>query len=285
MTDTIFDGKAIEQIAHLARLASDPTPVDGHPGLYIVATSNGNVTKLDLRPELEADQAGPWRARGRQVVNDATSFLGYFQRHAIDQSEVWADPARMKLTAVLDPHLGSTELDADVAGWREHRVELALVRTQAWTDWLARNRQHLTQVDFAEHIEDHLADITNPAAADMLELAQSLTINRQVNFESGKRLKTGETALHYRETDTNGAAAGGKGDIGIPDDFEVTVQPFEGGGRVKVTARFRYRILPGGGLTLGYVLDRVEDVERAAFDNLLDAVRAGIDQPVWLGTP
>ncbi|MBK6887064.1 MAG: DUF2303 family protein [Tetrasphaera sp.] len=83
----------------------------------------------------------------------------------------------------------------------------------------------------------------------MLELAQTIKGHTKVSFESSKHVKSGETAIEWREETT--AAAGKKGTLEIPDTIDLGMQVYEGGVPYKLTARFRYRI--GGGAPSGYV--------------------------------
>ena len=138
------------------------------------------------------------------------------------------------------------------------------------------------QADFAEHIEDRVADIIDPTAAEMLELAQSVKVTIMGRFESSKRAKSGETTLQYVED--HNATAGRKGQLAIPDSFSLAIPVFEGRDPYRVTCRFRYRIQDGA-LLLGYVIDRPEDVLRMAVVEVVDEVREGWDGPLFVGRP
>lgn len=265
-------------VAELAAVAA--TPHELEPGqIYGIRGADGVLHVTDT--EAHANQ--PRRKRGTVTAADAASFVAYVKKHGLDQTEVWAHAPTSQLVAVINAHQGTTSDGfEDRAGWGDHRVRLGLVHTPAWVAWTGQDRKLLSQVDFAEHLEDRLADIVEPAAAEMLELAQTFSAKRSVDFESSRRLRTGETTLVYKEEDT--AAAGRKGDIAIPDTFTLALRPYEGGDPYRVTARLRYRIADGH-LRLGYILDRPDEVLRAAFDDLVNVVHTELDQPVWNGTP
>jgi uncharacterized protein YfdQ (DUF2303 family) len=127
----------------------------------------------------------------------------------------------------------------------------------------------------------HLPNFADPTAADMLELAQTFQATTKVDFASSQRVKSGETQLNY--TEQQAAAAGKKGQLAIPDTFDIGVQVYDQvGAAYKVTARFRYRIT-GGELRLGYRLNRPTDVLQAAFDEVVGHVERGAGTPreVW----
>lgn len=238
--------------------------------------AGGHVEKIDLRAELAPYDERPARKRGTFAVHDADSFVAYLSKHALPNTEVWADATAAKVVGVVNAHSGGK----DVAGWGDHRVTFAAAETDAWRAWAARDGQLLSQSDFAELIEERSVDIIRPSAADMLELAQTFEATIGVRFESSKLLSSGERVLEYREQVD--AKAGRAGKLEIPKDFELALIPFEGADRFKVTARFRYRITDGA-LRVGYRLDRPADVKREAFLSVVQSIGERIEQPVLRG--
>lgn len=240
---------------------------------YVIRTANG-IQEIDLTGD--AWSATPARKKGLTVVRDAASFTALWEKHSGQSSEVYADSDRLSVTAVLNA-------DSDTAAdWGDHRLRLELRETDAWKQWAANDGKLLGQEQFAEFIEDHLPEILDPAAAEMLEIAQSISGTAKAEFQSGSRLATGERQLKYVETVS--AKAGQKGDLTIPETFTVGLVPFEGSDGYKLTARLRYRI-EGGPLRMGYKLDRPADVRKKAFEDVVDAIDAGIEQPILNGTP
>lgn len=244
---------------------------------------------IDLEQHRDRYRDRPRRKTGTTVVHDADSFVTYLAKHALPETEIYADVTTGALVAVINAHghveqtNGVTAVEADdFAGWGDHRLHLQLHKTTAWKAWEAHDRRLLGQVDFAEHIEDRLLDIVTPPGADMLELAQTFQATRAVGFESSKRLSSGQTQLTYREEEN--ATAGKKGQLQIPERFELALVPFEGGEPYKVTARLRYRI-NGATLAIGYVLDRPEDILRAAFLDTVTDVASRTQRDVLNGVP
>jgi uncharacterized protein YfdQ (DUF2303 family) len=249
------------------------TPAELAPGkIYAFNTPNG-VREIDLTgPEYTGT---PDRKHGTTTVRDFTSFTTYWEKHADDNSEVYADAERLTVTAVLDAHT------ADTARWSGHRLALHLRETDAWKQWLALDGKLMTQEPFAEFLEDHLPELLEPSAADMLEIAQSIQGTTKADFQSGTRLATGQRQLAYVETTT--AKAGSKGQLTIPETFVVGLIPFEGSEGYKLTARLRYRIGQDG-LRLGYKLERPGDTRRQAFADVVKAIGEQIDQPIMNGS-
>lgn len=269
LSSTNGEAQTIAEVA----LRSAP-PVVLEPGKVHAFHTPAGVQKFDLTgPE---HTGIPPRKSGVTTLRDAASWLAYWEKHADDNSEVYADSDRLTITAVLDANT------ADQARWGGHRVQLALRTTDAWKQWLALDGKLMGQEQFAEFVEDHLPELLEPAAADMLEIAQSIQGVAKAEFQSGTRLSSGERKLAYVETVT--AKAGQKGELVIPETFVVGLVPFEGSEGYKLTARLRYRI-NGGPLQLGYKLERPADILRTAFTDVVETIGEQIDQPVMNGTP
>lgn len=265
--------------------AAEPVVLDEGKAYAFAVPAGGTVQRIDN--DLDAYRARPRRKTGTVAVHDAASFVAYVRKHGLPETEIWADNARQHLVAVINAHGPTVDPDDDgypdgLAGWADHRAGLVLTHTPAWTAWARLDRKLAGQVDFAEHVEDRLPDFVTPSGADMLELAQSFHATRSVKFDSSQRLQSSETQLRYHEEID--AKAGKRGDLAIPDTFELGLIPFEGADPYKVTARLRYRITDGQ-LRIGYVLDRPEDVLRSAFLDIVNKVEEHIDQTVMRGTP
>lgn len=279
-----------QPIIDAAIAAAGPQPLGDHGRFYTVVApgSNdeaGSVEVIDLEAVREDQEFKhrPRRKIGTYTVHDSDSFVAYLAKHADQDSEVWADAVASKITGVLDAHCVGDLLPRH----EQHRVEYAVLYTDAWKAWKALDGKYLDQSAFAEHIEDRSIDIVRPAAADMLELAQSFRATSDVTFKSSKRLSSGERQLEYREQID--AGAGRDGLMEIPETFDLALTPFEGAARFKVVARLRYRI-NNGHLTIGFKLERPEDVVRDAFQTVVASVGEGIDaldrlnSPIFLGS-
>ncbi|SEO83067.1 Uncharacterized conserved protein YfdQ, DUF2303 family [Actinacidiphila rubida] len=250
-------------------------PAELTPGkVYVVQTPNG-AQQFDLTGDQY--KALPSRKTGTTTVRDAKSFLALWGKHSDAASEIYSDADRLAITAVLNASA------SDTADWGDHRIRLELRETEAWKAWASNDGKLMGQEDFAEFIEDHLPEILKPAAADMLEIAQSIQGTVKAEFASGTRLSTGQRQLAYTETVT--AKAGQKGTLTIPETFTVGLLPFEGlTGGYSIDARLRYRI-DGPGLKLAYKLDRPADARAKAFADVIGQVAADIDHPILNGTP
>jgi uncharacterized protein YfdQ (DUF2303 family) len=244
-------------------------------GYYIAASRDGQLHHIDLTGDKWRD--APKRKTGTVVVRDVESFDSYIGKHGDDDSEIYADRAKLNLTAVLDAH------EQGGPRWGQHRLVLQLRHSDAFDAWMRLSGQLLAQTAFAEFLEDHRSAIMNPPAAELLELAQNFQATTKVSFKSGSLLKSGERQLQYVEETE--ASAGKRGDITIPDHFELALAVFDGATEAEpVTARLRYRI-EDGRLRIGYILDQIGDVVAAAFESVVHAVATRVTVPILRGTP
>jgi len=264
----------IQSVIDIAQQATEPVALDTGK-VYAVRTSGGGTQTLNLTgPEYTGV---PSRKAGNTTVRDATSFHAYFTKHSDASTEVYADADRLTVTAVLDAHT------ADTARWSGHRLTLSLRKTESWAQWLEHDGRLMQQEQFAEFLEDHLPELLEPSAAEMLEIAQSIQGATKVEWQNSTRLSSGQRQFTYAETVQ--AKAGQRGQLTIPETFVIGLVPFEGSEGYKLTARFRYRITKDGGLTLGYKLERPGDVIRKAFGDVVEVIGADIEQPIMNGTP
>lgn len=269
--ETANDG-GVRAIIDTAQQAAAPTELT--PGKVYAVRTGDQVKTIDLTGDAYSEL--PARKKGTTVVRDAASFAALWAKHADETSEVYADAARLTVTAVLNAD-GPAGAD-----WGDHRVRLELRETDAWEQWAANDGALLKQEDFAEFVEDHLPEILEPAAAEMLEIAQSISGTVKAEFASGTRLATGQRQLAFTETVT--AKAGQKGQLTIPETFVVGLVPFEGSEGYRLTARLRYRITDTR-LTIGYKLERPQDVRATAFQDVVKAIAEQISEQILNGTP
>jgi uncharacterized protein YfdQ (DUF2303 family) len=160
---------------------------------------------------------------------------------------------------------------------------LMLRHSEEWKTWTGHNGQprKMTQMEFAEFIEDNTPDIVNPRAADMLEMARTLQAKADVDFSSAIRTNNGQVQLKYTE---NVKGTYGAGNVEIPEEFTISIPVYVGSPRVTIRARLRYR-LNSGKIAIWYDLLRADAVERDAFMATLEEIRTGIGVTVINGSP
>jgi uncharacterized protein YfdQ (DUF2303 family) len=267
--------ESLQVAAVLGALASavvDPVNV---AGAHFVTLPPG-FNHMDVTKLVEAAQPAPNRKRGTINVKDVASLLACCADQAgAAHSYIYADPDQRTICAVFNDHRAGP-------GWRDHRVDFKAEYTPEFSRWLSNNGAGKArgQTEFAEFIEDNLADITEPYAQQLLNVATTIQASSGINFSSAKRLQDGQTQLTYSETIE--ARAGADGALSIPKEFTLGLRIFKNGGGYLLKARLKYR-LAAGSVKFWYELDRPERAVEDAFAGYVNEVREKSGYQVLIG--
>lgn len=279
------DTAAIIAIAREAGVLSASRPeFKTIAGRECLVTQSGQITPLVL-PEKLLDH--PVRKRAHVSTYEPASFSDYVNRHKVSGATVLfgqATETAAGFAAILDGH-GAGEIGK--AGFGEHTASLTLMITPEWKRWVEKNEKFMTQQQFAEHIEDNLLDIVEPAPADLLEVAQGLAGMKNITFKSGRNLKDGAIKFELIETiEIAGSTQNTRRDatFSVPDKFKLQLVPFVGAAGVEIEARLRFRIGNDGAVSFAYILNRPYKVIETAFTVTCEEVEKETGIPVILGT-
>jgi uncharacterized protein YfdQ (DUF2303 family) len=215
----------------------------------IIYSPTHGVQTVDLQKHNKA----PARKVGSVVVFDAESLNRILVDNAVPgATTIYVNPDAEKpaIVAVINGN-GSAG-----PGFGDFKASIGFRTTPQWAKWKAIDGKMLPQAEFAEFVEDNLADIATPDGATMMEIVTYFQATSSTDFRSGIKLSNGQVQLTNNE---NIEAQVGAGNIAVPDVFEIALAPVFGVAPFKVPARFRYRI-ENRRLKLGFKLQRVEDV-------------------------
>lgn len=260
-----------------AMLGIEAVKTDGN---YHVVTPPGHQLH-NITDAVEKAQPAPNRKRGTIQAKDLDSLLAYCadqtsSANAGATGYIYADPDARIITAVFNDQRGQS------AGWRDHRAVFKAEFTPEFAKWVGRNGHSnaMSQTEFAEWIEDNMADIQEPGAAQLMEVATTIQATTGINFSSAKRLQKGQVQLQY--TETIEARAGNGGAMEVPREFTLGLRIFKNGSGYLVKARLKYR-LHQGGIRFHYELDRPERAIEAAFEGYVATLREKSGYQVLLG--
>ena len=268
-----------EQLLELSATAAAPVQI-GDAYHHVVVPIGYKLE--DISRSIEKLMPNPHRKGGTVTVKDLDSLLlvcadqnAADSERAADFGYIYADPENRKITAVFNDHRLTP-------GWRDHRAEFKAEYTPEFQKWISQDKKQFGQTEFAEFIEDNMADITEPAAAALLEMATTIQAKTDINFSSAKRLQNGQVQLGY--TETIDARAGANGAMEIPKEFALGLRIFKNGAGYKLKARLKYR-LHSGAIKFWYELDRPERSIEDAFSGYVVILREKSGYQVLLGTP
>ena len=256
-----------------------PSPVDiGHERLLLPERSAGGeiqwIETSTRDPEAPPLEVRPGRVRGTQQVYTPTSYVDAVKRYETEDQITYVDQPNSQLVTVLNPSRG---VDVDgrrvrVAGdYGDHRVALTLRHTPEYEAW--KTGQSLTdQTTFARRMQDGELEITDPAPATMLEIAETFHATSESKFKSGRRLQDGRRSFTFEE-DTQ-ASAGENGDVIIPERFKLAMPIYVGGDTYAIECRLQWQYRPQ--FHIGYTFIRPEVVLDHAFASIVGQVTENI---------
>jgi uncharacterized protein YfdQ (DUF2303 family) len=272
---TVQTAEALQITEQLMTLTAATLAADEVQGAHFVNVPPG-YTHREITDLVEKAQPAPRRKRGTVTVKDVASLLACCaDQNAAPGGYIYADPDARTISVVFNDHRAG-------AGWRDHRAVFKAEFTPEYQNWLAHNGsgKAMAQSDFAEFIEDNLADITEPAAHQLLDVATTITMSNGINFSSAKRLQDGQSQLMYVESIE--AMAGADGGLTIPKEFTLGLRIFKNGGGYLLKARLKYR-LNSGSVKFWYELDRPERAVEDAFTGYVTEVREKSGYTVLIG--
>jgi uncharacterized protein YfdQ (DUF2303 family) len=220
----------------------------------------------------------PTRKTGTVTVFDAASFnMVIADNKDAGACSIYIDrnPLSPKVTAVMNGH------GKEGAGWGDFRCHLEFRPTPQWQKWRVNDGKMLSQVEFAEFLEQNMEDVAEPPGAELLELCTQLQIIRTVNFRSKVTLSSGAMRFMHDQDDQ---ASVGAGEVQVPTDIMLGIAPIFGLPSYKIPARLRYR-LTGGKLTLGYKLQRIEATLGTILEDVIEKIEKGTNISMLAGTP
>lgn len=201
-------------------------------------------------------------------LEDSDSFLDYYNRFADESSTIFAETDEGRFIAILDYHSAATE---PRHGY--HTAAYTCPRTPEWSAWFGASGKVFSQEEFGLFLEANLDEVVKPAGAQMLEIALTLKSKTNVDFSRAVRLDNGQTQFTYSEQMSS--TAGANGQLEIPEEIELGLQPFRGSEHYSTRAKFRYRIREGK-LAIWYDLVRPQKIAETAFSDVREKIKAGM---------
>lgn len=275
---------------------------DGTKAVVVISHSTDNgeacVEIQEVTKHFDANRSNPIRRVGTAAVSSLESFVDHVKRFADEDSAIFADrnPASPKLLAVLDYHRRTA---AGLPRFGYHRTQYDFPLSDEWKAWKSKNGARMSQPDFAQWVEDHLADIVDPAIAGkgaqhflsllscgfanaqkLLELSRGLTVHVGARVANHTNLASGEASIIFeaKHTDEKNAP------LKVPGAFLLGIPVFKSGAPYQIAARLRYRV-NGGEVHWSYELFQADAVFDHAIDEACEAAKKGTGLPVFQGKP
>lgn len=269
--------------------------VPGMESLPLLVRSGDEPDYVAVKPLVDAWRTAPERRKGTAQVTTLRAFIDLVARHKDEGTALFAKtqwPGPM-LTAVIDYHTLTNE-----PRFGQHRVEYKFPMTPEFSAWIAAQSRTFSQVEFAEFVEDHVADLAAPTdderkaleplfnkakialPSDLMELSRGLEINVESTIKQSVKLASGESNIIFETKHKDGKGQ----EVHVPGLFMVALRAFVDGEPVRLAARLRYKPKDGG-ITWTFALYRWEDALRVRVTADLEKARAELGLPSYEGSP
>ncbi|MHB0992645.1 MAG: DUF2303 family protein [Burkholderiales bacterium] len=267
---------AKDVIAASVALAGSKSPSgDGIP--YVIVPEGYAVHDLE-RLLLE-----PARHRASVTVTDSESFIAYTMKHgSLSECTIYADisaeESKMTMVAVINDH-------GDLPGWRDHTCSFAPKQSVEWKRWTAKNKQSMTQADFAVWLEENLADVAAvegmPSGNDMLQLALGFERTAEKRLKSKLNLQSGGVRLEYVDDEDKDTRTS----LSVFERFTLGLPVFDGSASAyPLEARLKYRERDGK-VNFWFELIRPDRVFKTAVAEELARIKGATGFTILNGKP
>lgn len=279
-----------------------------------VVIDNGRklLNAADIVSGFEKTQDVPFRRKGVYQAADVASLIAWMAKHAPEDAPVFGAGVENLNGEWRNPKLSLVGIgnysDADKAKWHDFRVRYDFPVSHAWNVWAEGHSDEdkpnwFDQANFAEFIESHIHDLSEPQRneklseavnrfleatgakdfakpADMFKMSRELKIYASEKIETKIDLQSGEARVQYSEEH---AGQGGR-PLKIPQLFYIRIPVFFGQDPVLIGVKLRYRNAGGGKVVWSYALFAPDIIVADEFEKACAIVR-NTARPVYLGVP
>lgn len=285
--DYVEDSKGIR----LIELATGVNAAD-------VPTDEGGRVLKSVKGLIDEYRTAPERKVGTAYLHEPDSFVNHVNRMKDLHTALFAsvDRTNPKVTAVYDYH----QTDG-APRFCQHRAVYPFPLADEWKAWLLKNgiKNAMDQRSFAEFLEDRAPDLCPAELAGkrtqeyvaaleceiatpgkILALSRGLAMRVEQSLVNDVKIGSGETQMQWKEEhkDVNGEA------LRVPGAFLIAIPIFVGGEANVLPVRLRYRVRDGK-VVWFYDLALVELLFREAIDVEVAKIHAGVELPIYIGTP
>lgn len=218
------------------------------------------------------------RIRARAELTDAASFVEYLRLFKQPGSRIFAQTraagaAAASFRAIIDYHKGEGTPDhcAHAAGYAPRYSE-------QWKRWTAAQAKPMSQMEFAEFIEENRVDIVEPEAATLFDIVRKFKASKKIDYDSVTYQPDGSVMVAYSDK----VEAAGRG-IAVPERITLGIPVFFKGPPYAVGVLMRYKVGEGA-VAFSLKIDRADYIEQDAFDVIAKDVSAATEIPIYMGS-
>lgn len=243
----------------------------------------------------------PDRRKGMINALDLISFVNLANRFKADNSALFQKATigdqrfDADLRCVLNYHpAGGDNKSADN---KDHTVHYGFPLSEELKTWLAKNKQPFNSKEFAEFLEDNIADlvVADPARfvtnfgditpsfttpSMIMQLSRGIDIRVDEKVTQAYRVSDGSFNLQY--TSDNKDSTGQP--LRLPEWFALGIPVFQNGESYQIPLRLRFRVKEGQ-VSWFFEMYRKNDVFNAAFNKDCSVAQVKTEIPMFNGVP
>lgn len=286
------------------------TGQENQPETEVLILPEG-LEAISIKRYIDEFRTAPERRKGTAAMATLESFIEHANRFKDGDSALFAHDGgqavegerrfRPTLTSVLNYHTAGPDGNPRFG---DHRGVYTFPISDEWAAWTKKNGEPMSQIEFAEFLEDRILDVsaapsisalapdhplrqmgealggTFAGPTKLMELSRGLAIRVGEVVKSATNLSSGEASIQYisEHQDETGQP------LKVPSLFAIAIPVFKSGALYQIPVRLRYRTRAGA-ITWAYELYRAEKAQRDAFE---EAARQAADEtelPVFFGQP
>lgn len=260
-----------------------------------VLVAHKDLSVHDLEAFVDKHKPHPKRPRGTSQHAVLSSLVAHALRHKTEDTEAYCDliGAAPSIDVVYNAHPAPSQ--EDHGGWGDHRAVYKFPLSDQWQRWTnAARNTGLTVTQLAQLLEDGVADLRDPQEcpeiklqgvtfappAEVLRLAEGLSIRVDQKVVEQRRRENGTATLAFSETHSNE-----KGEpLSIPNGFLLGIPVFVEGVNYAVRCRLRYRV-SNGQVLWTIVMHDAEEAKREAIMASAKRFEQEAGLPLFYGSP
>ncbi|MBL4748433.1 MAG: DUF2303 family protein [Magnetovibrio sp.] len=304
------EAKAVADIVR-RHIKSDLLKVTGGSNLVpveVLILPNGDGLEVhSVKKYVDEYRTAPEFRKGTASLLDQDSFVAHANRFKDDDSVIFADNDREtpSLKSVLNYHRQKHD---GAPRFGDHKGVYNFPMSDEWKAWAEFDGEVRSQIEFAEFLEDRITDVETPpdlskikkddepgqrlkkmldilggkmaGPGTLMDLSRGMKVTAEEKVHQSQNLSTGEGQIQYRQEhrDEQGAP------LKVPNMFLIGIPVFKNGDVFRIAVRLRYRVRAGQ-ISWSYMLYRTDQVFDAAFNDVVNKVKADTDLPVFFGRP
>lgn len=292
------DSAAVISAVKSMQAAANVTITRGTEKEAMAVAIPSDMKLVSIKSTLDEYLQKPERHKGFSTHTTLNSIIRHANTFKTEgRSAVFASEADASLLAVYDYPTH------DVTSFREHGALFSASYSRQWKVWTEASGEGMSQMEFANFIEENALDLINPpattstdggddgiltiartlgttiaSASKILELARGVNINEDAKAKSHFDPGSGQVQIEYLTQHMDGAGQ----KLVVPGLFLVAIPVYEGEHSYRIVVRLRYR-LSNGTVRWFVNLYQPEKCVEDAFGEICANMETATGLPVYRG--